>query len=67
MANDRFKVRAVSNLHWFAGNEHPGLGGKPLELPVGAAPVEISADLAQYLGSFPGLKVEVVPNPSPKE
>lgn len=68
MANEKFKVRAVANLHWFAGNEHPELKGKPLELPVGAAPVEISADLAQYLGSFPGLKVEVInPTTPPKE
>ena len=59
-----FRVRAVGSFHRFYGDEHPDLNGSPMELSVGDPPKEIPASLAEYFNTFPGLRVDTLPEPN---
>jgi hypothetical protein len=60
-----FRVRAVDSVHIFYGDESPVLEGKMLRLSPGQEPVEIPASMAEYFVSFPGLRVDAIPETTP--
>ncbi len=62
-----FRVRAVDSVHIFYGDEHPALDGAAFRLSPGQEPVEVPASMAEYFNSFPGLRVDALPEPNTTE
>lgn len=59
--NLRYTVISLDCTCAFDGNEHPSLGGQPIEIMHGAKPLVVSPEMADYFRTVPGLLVKAVP------